>query len=165
MIIKVLSILIRNGYQAKLDLIGGYADEYMHRLKSCEKSEQIPNGTVIYHHAQPLSYITERLKCAHYFVFPSQEKKEGHSNSLTEAMAYGVVPIVSKAGFNESICGDPKLVVSEFSPQGFANRIMDIEKSGKWDSLSQFVYNRVIERFTEVQAINELKTVLDSLSI
>lgn len=164
-IIIALSILLKNGFQAKLDLIGGYSEEYIQRLKSCEESVQIPHGKVVYHGAQPLSYIAEKLKSAHYFLFPSQEKKEGHSNSLTEAMAFGVVPIVSKVGFNESISGDPKLVVSEFSPQGFADRIMEIEATGQWDRLSLFVYNRVVERFTEVQAIDELKGVLNSLSI
>ena len=54
---------------------------------------------------QPFERICDELQKAHFFVFPSQEKMEGHSNSLTEAMTFGVVPIVSAAGFNASIVG------------------------------------------------------------
>ena len=80
-------------------------------------------------------------------------------------MAFGVVPIVSNAGFNESICGDMRLVVNDLSPQAFAQRIMDIEQEGVWQELSQFVYKRVIDRFTEMQALDELKEVLHYIGI
>ena len=78
-------------------------------------------------------------------------------------MAFGVVPIVSSAGFNQSICGDDRLVVSEFSEMGFANKIMEIESSDKWDYFSHFVYNRVIANFTEIQALESLKQVINAL--
>lgn len=164
-IIKVLSILVNSGLSAKLDLIGGYSDEYKKYLDSCRRAEGLSEEDVVFHGAHSLDYISKYLNKAHYFIFPSQEKKEGHSNSLTEAMAFGVVPIVSNAGFNESICGDLRLVVYEFSPQAFAQRIMDIEQEGVWQELSQFVYKRVIDRFTEMQAIDELKKVLHYIGI
>ena len=162
-VIKVLPILIKNGLVAKLDLVGGCSDEYKYFLIRCIEKERIPKGAVCYHGKQDFDYISRLLSSAHYFVFPSTEKKEGHSNSLTEAMAYGVVPIVSKAGFNESICGNPKLVVSDFSPQGFAERIIEIEKADEWYSLSHFVYERVINNYTEVQALENIRKALKAL--
>lgn len=164
-VIKVLKILIKNGLPARLDLIGGSSDNYVHLLKKCIHNEQIPEEKVCFHGKQDFEYISKLLSCAHYFVFPSTEKKEGHSNSLTEAMAYGVVPIVSKAGFNESICGDQKLVVSNFSPNGFAERIIEIEKAEEWTQLSHYVYERVINNYTEIQAIEKIKKVLAALRI
>lgn len=163
--IKVLSVLKKKGYPAKLDLIGGYSDEYKNFLDSIKKGEGLSDEDVIFHGAQSLEYISAKLRKAHYFIFPSKEKKEGHSNSLTEAMAFGVVPIVSNAGFNESICGDKHLVVYEFTPQAFAQKVMDIEQAGEWEYFSHFVYKRVIERFTEIQARDELKKVLNYIGI
>ncbi len=162
-IIKVLSILIKNGFKSKLDLIGGFSDDYYHYLKKCEDLKKIPEGAVCYYGSQTFEYITKLLSSAHYFVFPSTEKKEGHSNSLTEAMAYGVVPIVSKAGFNESICGNPNLVVSDFSPQGFAEKIIEIEKTDSWSYFSHYVYDRVLNNYTEAQALETLEKALKYL--
>lgn len=45
---------------------------------------------------------------------------EGHSNSLTEAMTFGVVPVVSTAGFNASIVSNEELVVSDINPERYS---------------------------------------------
>ena len=165
LIIRVLAILIKNGYKATLDLIGGCSDEYRQHLLACEKKEMLPSGSVIFHGKKDFGYIASKLSYSHYFVFPSKEKKEGHSNSLTEAMAFGVVPIVSSAGFNNSICGDDRLVATDFSAVGFARKIIEIERKGEWDVLSHFVYDRVINNYTEVLALESLKHVLSALEI
>ncbi len=162
-VIKVLSILIQAGYHAKLDLIGGCSQDYKRFLIKCEEKESIPVGKVCFHGKHDFDYISKLLTAAHYFVFPSTERKEGHSNSLTEAMAFGVVPIVSRAGFNESICGDNRLVVGEFTPQGFADRIIEIETMGEWDKWSHYVYKRVVDNYTEKQALMNLKQVVTAL--
>lgn len=164
-IIKVLAIIIQHSHKAHLDLIGGYADGYKRELDAVIKKECLPAGSVEFHGSQSLDYIADKLRCAHYFLFPSEEIKEGHSNSLTEAMAYGVVPIVSNAGFSASICGDDRLVVPCISPEEFARRIIEIENLGNWESISHFVYNRVVNRYTEVQALDEIKEVIKSLDI
>ena len=159
-IIKTLSIIMKRGVNARLDLIGGYAEEYKKVLNDCIQKENLSEDNVIFHGVQSLNCISEKLKNAHYFVFPSTEIKEGHSNSLTEAMAFGVVPIVSNAGFNKFICGDDRLVVSTFSPNAFAEKVINIEESGEWDFFSHFVYKRIINQFTETQATEVLKEVL-----
>jgi len=164
-IIKTLSFLIKNGFNANLDLIGGCSDEYKQKLEYLMATEDIPQEKIFFHGAQSFDFISNKLRFARYFLFPSKEKKEGHSNSLTEAMAYGVVPIVSKVGFNESICGHPRLVVKEISPECFACRIMDIEQTGEWDYFSHYVYNRVIDHFTEEKALETIKKVIKCLNI
>ena len=50
----------------------------------------------------PVSYthldkLPSLLLDKHFFIFPSEERREGHSNALTETMCYGIIPIASKA--------------------------------------------------------------------
>lgn len=98
---------------------------------------------------QPFERICEELQKAHFFVFPSQEKMEGHSNSLTEAMTFGVVPVVSTAGFNASIVSNEELVVSDINPERYADVIESIIKRNVWAKYSLNVYKRIKENYTE----------------
>lgn len=151
-VIQTLGILLKNGYTSSLDLIGGCSDEYMNVLQNVIADVGIAEGLITFHGQQPMSVIAEVLSAAHYFVFPSAEPKEGHSNALTEAMAFGVVPIVSNAGFNASICGKAELVVYDYHAASYAQVIMNIEHGGKWDEYSRFVYQRIATNYTEENA-------------
>lgn len=93
--------------------------------------------------------ISDILEHKHFFIFPSKEKREGHSNSLTEAMSQGVIPIASTAGFNASIIGEPKLIVEEFIAKDYAQIISDIWKSGRLNEISYEMYDRVQNLYTE----------------
>ena len=74
---------------------------------------------------------------------------EGHSNSLTEAMTFGVVPVVSTAGFNASIVGNEELVVSDINPKKYAEVIESVMKRNLWAEYSLKVYQRIKENYTE----------------
>ena len=100
-------------------------------------------------------YLCTHPKC--------QTMVEGHSNSLTEAMACGVVPVVSNVGFNASVCGTKELVVNEIRAELFADRIIEIERSGRWKYYSERMIERVRDNYTEsivgkmlIGKINEL---------
>lgn len=147
-IIKTLGLLLQYGLDARLDIIGGYSDEYKQKLDAIVRDLKVDKH-VFFYGRKNFDFIANKLRTSHYFVFPSTEKQEGHSNSLTEAMGCGVVPIVSKAGFNESICGCSDLVVDEIIAGKFADRIIDIEKNGKWRDYSIFVYDRILKNFTQ----------------
>jgi len=147
-IIKVLSLVRQAGIEAALEIIGGYDERYKSLLDDIIRNEGL-SDYVTFWGRKPFSFIAERLRCSHYFVFPSQEKQEGHSNSLTEAMGCGVVPIVSNAGFNESICGIPELVIKTIDARIFANKIIDIEKNNLWKNYSEQVYQRIKENYTQ----------------
>lgn len=147
-IIKTLSLIRQAGINAVLEIIGGYNEQYKLLLDNIIREEDISNYVTFYGR-KPFSYIAKRLQCSHYFVFPSQEKQEGHSNSLTEAMGCGVVPIVSDAGFNESICGISDLVIKTINANNFANKIIAIEKKNLWKSYSEQVFQRVKENYTQ----------------
>ena len=155
-IIMTLKCLLDAHIPAQLSLIGGCSIEYQLYLEEVVKESLIPENLVSFEGYQAMDYIIKSLSKAHYFIFHSQEPKEGHSNSMTEAMSMGVVPIVSNVGFNASICGKPELVVTEINPCAFAKRIIAIEKSGLWKEYSKFVYHRFLDNYTEMKAIEHL---------
>lgn len=152
-IIDTLVLLRHAGYDATLDLIGGYNDDYKDEL-----DKQIANAGVApyvtFHGRQRFDFIAQKLKSSHYFVFPSENRQEGHSNSLTEAMGCGVVPIVSPAGFNTSICGDAELVIEQMEAVRYAEKIIQIERAGKWEHYSNQVFQRVKTMYTS-QVVGE----------
>lgn len=147
-IIDTLGCLCRNGLDACLEIIGGYNEEYK-RILDKKIADGRLVGKVVFYGRQSFSFIAEHLRTSHYFVFPSTEKQEGHSNSLTEAMGCGVVPIVSTMGFNKSICGNDDLVVEKIEGEAFADCIIGIEKADKWKAYSEFVYNRIVTNYTQ----------------
>lgn len=161
-IISALHELRQRGYEAVLELIGGCADDYRSELDEIIDKYGLADYITITGHKQ-FDYIAGRLRLSHYFVFPSQNKGEGHSNSLTEAMGCGVVPIVSKAGFNVSICGRNELVIDEVNPKKIADKIIGIEESGRWKEYSDFVYQRVIDNYTEKIVGRNLISYVDPL--
>ncbi len=146
--IKILSLVRKANIDAKLAIIGGYNKQYKSVLDEIVKDENL-SDCVTFYGRKPFDFISEKLGHSHYFIFPSEEKQEGHSNSLTEAMGLGVVPIVSDAGFNASICGVSELVMNSINANTFANKIIDIEKKNLWRHYSEIVYRRVQENYTQ----------------
>lgn len=147
-IIRAASMLRRDYPIVHLDIIGGIDADYRNVLDKAIAESMLPQGAVCFHGRQPLEYIVGILRKAHFFVFPSAEACEGHSNSLTEAMACGVVPVVSRAGFNASIVGDPDLVVDSLRPEDYAERMSAILRSGRYPALSRAQQQRILDRFT-----------------
>lgn len=162
LIIEILLEVIKDGYEARLDVFGGYDEAYGKELKRAISFYGI-DDKVCLHGRQSFSVIADSMRTAHYFLFPSQEKQEGHSNSLTEAMGCGVVPIVSRVGFNASICGNEELVVDDYSAVSYAKKIVEIESAKRWEQLSAEVYSRTKENFTESIVGNNLINIVEDL--
>ena len=83
------------------------------------------------------------MNTSHFFLFPSQNKFEGHSNALTEAMAFGLVPITSNYGFNKTVVGYKELV------EKYAETAINIITQGLWDEYSKKMMKRVEDNFSE----------------
>ena len=163
-IIETLYNVRQKGFNARLDLIGGCNDKYKAYLDSIVE-EYALHDYVVFYGRKSFDFIAEKLRKSHYFIFPSIEPHEGHSNSLTEAMGCGVVPIVSPAGFNESICGVSELVIPKIDAKLYADKIIDIERNGKWQELSTYVYKRVLDNFTQTVVCKKLISYVESLFI
>lgn len=132
-----------------LDLVGNSEDmEYLSYLKSkIENSGESENIRLL--PACDQEQLKEILRNKLFYIFPSELPREGHSNALTEAMSWGLIPIATSQGFNRSVIGDDTLIVDELSPSRFADRISSVIESGKAESLSQAMYERVMKNFTE----------------
>lgn len=149
-VIKVASELENDGYNTLTTIIGGYTEDYKLKLEQIIKECNLDESKVQILGQQPFERICDELQKAHFFVFPSQEKMEGHSNSLTEAMTFGVVPIVSTAGFNQSIVGRNDLIVKDtLNAKQYAFKIENIMVNYQWDELSKYVYERIQLNYTE----------------
>ena len=146
--IDVVERLVACGMDVQLKLIGSYKEDYFSYLQQKLEAEGLQDRVKFYGR-QSLDFIVGELRQSHYFLFPTVNKGEGHSNSLTEAMACGVVPIVSNVGFNASVCGCKELVVENIDAEDFANRILNIEKSGLWADYAKRMIERVRENYTE----------------
>jgi glycosyltransferase involved in cell wall biosynthesis len=146
--IDVLSILIREGINAQLFCIGEGESEYLNFLMAAVKNKQVSDQCYF---LAPLTKfdLFKYVKNAHFFIFPTRELREGHSNSLTEAMSFGVVPIASNCGFNETIINDPRLIISEQNPEKYAFIIKSIWLTGRWTDFSAEMRKRVLENYTE----------------
>lgn len=154
--------LVKKGILVRMTIIGGYESTYKEELEEIIGNLSISN-VVNFIGPKPFDEIKKYLHNSHYFLFPSNEPDEGHSNSLTEAMAFGVVPIVSNAGFNKEIISDEYLVVSSYNPIDYANCIESIEKENKWDNKSLFVKRRIEECFSEKKVNKELFYTIEKL--
>jgi glycosyltransferase involved in cell wall biosynthesis len=159
LMLDVLKILLDNGLNSELVIIGASSADY--KLKIDEKIEELGLSPYVkLLGRKSLKEIVEYLQISHYFLFPTNESQEGHSNSLTEAMGLGVVPIVSNKGFNASICGVQNLVIDDFEPTYYAEKIIEIEKTATWLSLSRFVQDRVKCNFTQSIVAAQLLNVI-----
>ncbi len=146
--IQILAKLRESGLAASLDIIGGCSDSYMEKLRNSVKENNVENY-VNFFGRKPFDFIASKLEFAHYFLFPSVEKEEGHSNSLTEAMGFGVVPLVSDAGFNSSICGINELVILQIDAGLYANKIIEIENKGLWEYYSERCFEHISNNYTQ----------------
>lgn len=149
-ILDVCSELKAKKIDFLLQIIGGYEPEYYQFLQNkMTKLELIEGKEVVFHGRLEVDSISPILQKQHFFLFPSKEKREGHSNSLTETMSYGIVPIVSNAGFNADIVNNSELVISIYDTKRYADRIEKIWESKMWKELSTVVKARVEENYTE----------------
>lgn len=142
-------ILHERGLMVTLDLIGGCPESYKAELEDEILKSGISNDSIRFWGRKKFEDFSSYLKTCHFFLFPSNEPREGHSNSLTEAMGCGIVPIVSDAGFNRQVVNDDKLVVPHTNATAYADTICGIWENGAWESYSRKMYSRVAANFTE----------------
>lgn len=159
-VVRTAMLLAEQGLDIRLHLVGGYDPAYKEVLDRLIAPTPLANGGVLFHGRKPFDELTHILNGCHYFLFPSGERKEGHSNALTEAMAMGVVPVVSSAGFNRQVCGDDSLTLEGYNPEDYAKVILRIEKENSWQQLSVRMNRRVRNHYSETQVGETLRKAL-----
>lgn len=160
--LKTVADLVEKGFPIEMTIIGGYTDEYKKELDNIIENLGLIN-TVSFTGSKPFEEIREYLQKSHYFIFPSNEPDEGHSNALTEAMTFGVVPLASNIGFNKDIISDEQLIVESFESIDYANCIELIEQKNMWREKSNKMVNRAEENYSEKIVKNNFLTIFENL--
>ena len=88
---------------------------------------------------------------------------EGHSNAVTEAMAYGIVPIASPQGFSRTVIGNDELIVGEFSAEEYAERIAKINRDERIEEISASLNYRVCSNYTSTIVRKQIGVVYSGL--
>lgn len=149
LMLDICGVLHDRGISLALDLIGGYSDMYKHKLEMKIKKMGIPADCIHFWGKMEFEAFFSYLKTCHFFLFPSDESREGHSNSLTEAMGCGIVPVVSDIGFNRQVVDADELVVADTNVSSYVDIVYKIWTTGQWENYSRRMYSRVAENFTE----------------
>jgi len=148
-VLDICRALHGRGMSPTLDLIGGCSEAYKTELEDRIREIGLSDDVVRFWGRKGFDTFFPYLQTCHFFLFPSDESREGHSNSLTEAMGCGIVPVVSDAGFNRQVVGDDGLVVSGTNASAYADIVCEIWTTGQWEDYSRRMYCRVAENFTE----------------
>lgn len=155
LIIDICNELHNQKVKFHLEIIGAYNKTYFAELSKKIQKMALQECITF---SPPISFeaLKDKLKKKHFFLFPTNEKREGHSNSLTEAMVFGVVPIASDKGFNKTIIANDKLVIATEAAHLYVEVIMAVWKTMGWAEISRQMYERVINNYTENKAIETL---------
>ena len=149
MVIECFETLCQHHNNIHLTIIGGPGNSKDYVARIDKMISQSPYRDRIERHGlSPFSFIKEKMQTHHFFIFPTIEPCEGHSNALSEAMSQGLIPIVSDHNFNRSIVGDDRLVVSDLSPVSFAKKVEAIIENGELESIARQTLERERELYS-----------------
>ncbi|MBO7144329.1 MAG: glycosyltransferase family 4 protein [Salinivirgaceae bacterium] len=151
MIVEVASILQRH-MDISLTIIGKGHHNYVSEVVSLMEQKLKP-GTYSFISGYARIGIRTLLLDKHFLIFPSA--REGQSNTITESMSCGVVPISSPQGFSRTVIGNNRMIVDHLTAQSYADRVLEIMADGSFGQLSEIVYERIKSNYT--QAVIEPK--------
>ena len=168
-IIETFNLIRQRFDNAYLDIFGNSTDsEYSEHIK--EKIHTCQAGRYIkIHQACDHNELKPLISDKHIFLFPTSEPHEGHSNALTEAMAWGIIPIASERGFNRTVIGNENLILKEVAPEAFAAKIIELLESGQIGNYAREMHERVKNNYTEeivsTMLINEYDSLFEIFSM
>lgn len=149
LIIQIISLVkSKISRPIKLTLIGNFEDKtYEEEILNLIKSENLKESVEILPQCRH-EQLPNHLLNQHFYIFPTTEPREGHSNSLTEAMAYGIIPLATDHGFNRSVISCDTLIVESLTPIDFAKKLVSIIESDSLSKLSEQMYFKVKELYS-----------------
>ena len=146
-----------------LDIVGDCPEQkYADYIKNIISGSEYGNRVKM-HQACTHEQLKTYLKDKHIYLFPTNEPHEGHSNALTEAMAWGLIPVATNQGFNRSVIGNDDLIVETLTPDAFADVIENLILNKKMKEYSYAAYRRVMDNYTEDKIYKDFKKEYDSL--
>ena len=162
-VVEAFNLLAAKYSNIYLEIVGNYTEpayavEINRRINSSKYADRITMHPACSH-----DKLKEHLVDKHFYLFPTTEPREGHSNALTEAMAWGIIPIATDMGFNRTIVGDDMLIVKQILPKSFADVVADIVDKGRIQEHSERAYHRIQSNYTEDIVYNRLKEEYNTL--
>lgn len=163
LILDATKIIVERIKDVELEIVGNFV-ESNYREELYSKVDKLGLQSIVtFKPACSHESLRDILRDNIFYLFPTSETHEGHSNAVTEAMAWGVIPIATPQGFNRSVINNGSLIVEELTPKAFAERVIQIVENGEVGKLSLSMYNRCINLYTAETAYISLKKEYDSL--
>lgn len=147
-ILKAFNIIKQHIDNTSMHIIGDSEDypKYVISLKKYVREMNLENSCHFYGKLDRTK-ITQLLPSMHFFLFPTTEKREGQSNSLTETMSYGIIPISSSQGYSRRIINNDFLIEDTLTAEAYAKKIINIIESNQINCLSSSMYNRIKDNY------------------
>lgn len=162
-VINTFILLAKEYNNVYLEIIGNsesqfYTDYINNKIKESNLESRI-NILPACNHKELKKHLVDKS----FYIFPSKEPREGHSNALTEAMAWGLIPITTSHGFNRSVIENDSLIVEKLDVKCFVNKIKYIIDNDLIEQFSYNSYNRVLSNYTDEIVLEKLKEEYDFL--
>lgn len=162
LIVEVFNLVAIKYPQATLTVVGKQGTKYANEVDAMIAASPYKNRITRIGHSSH-DDLAKIMRNQHLFLFPSNEDREGHSNSLNEAMAWGIVPVVSSNNFLPSIVGDKSLVVDSYDAEDYASIISYLVDNELLGQKSKQMYQRVSNNFTQRVVESKLTNVLNQI--
>lgn len=162
LIVEIFNLVAAKYNNAIITIVGKQGTKYANEVDEMITASPFRDRITRIGHSSH-DELSKIMRNQHLFLFPSNENREGHSNSLNEAMAWGIVPVVSSNNFLPSIVGDNSLVVDSFNAEEYAKTISGLFDSVVIEQKSKQVYQRVKENFTQKVVETNLQEILNQV--
>lgn len=134
--------------QTSLTIVGGGDNEqYLHEVSEAIENSPYRDRIKRYGNSS-YDFLVEMMQKQHFYLFPTQEKAEGHSNALNEAMSQGVIPIACDYHFNKSVIGEDFLVVKGYEPIDYVKAIEYVLDHVDMEAQSKKLWKRVKDLYS-----------------
>lgn len=148
MIVEIASIVQKEIPNVYLTLVGNGQQSYIDLVKG-KMQDLLQEESYSYFPGCKHEELPSLLSDKHFYIFPSTQPREGQSNSVTECMSYGIIPIASPQGFNRSTLNDDYLIVDDLSATAYAKKIIKIIEEDCIAKYSKQVYNHFQTNFSQ----------------
>lgn len=148
LIVEIFNLVAAHYPQTTITIIGKQGTPYANEVDSMINVSPYKSRITRLGHSSH-DELAKVMATQHIFLFPSNEDREGHSNALNEAMAWGLVPVVSNNNFLPSIVGDESLVAIDNNALTYVRIISDLIDNNLISEKSKQMYQRVKDNFTQ----------------
>ena len=164
LVLKIIKEVYDRGINISIDVIGAGVDfpAYVDKLDLFVKTNNM-SGYCNFKGYLTKNEMKSYLKDATFFLFPSNEKREGQSNALTEAMSYGVIPLVSNKGFSAGVIDCDELIFKFYRSEEYSDKIVEILQNQRVSELSNKMYLRIKNIFLYSKIREQMKNEYEKI--